>query len=71
MIFVDADHTEEPAKQDIEDSLHCLTSEGFVVAHDIIQPSSEHIEKICSDLAQAHGKQFVAYKQGNGLGIIF
>lgn len=36
LIFIDGDHTAEQVKRDFENSLRCLTDNGFIVIHDCL-----------------------------------
>lgn len=41
LIFIDGDHSAEQVKKDFENSLHCLSDNGFIVIHDVLPENEE------------------------------
>jgi len=41
LIFIDGDHTAEQVKRDFENSLRCLSDNGFIVIHDVLPENEE------------------------------
>lgn len=41
LIFIDGNHTAEQVKKDFENSLRCLTDNGFIVIHDVLPENEE------------------------------
>ncbi len=41
LIFIDGDHTEEQVKRDFENSLRCLSDNGFILIHDCLPEKEE------------------------------
>lgn len=41
LIFIDGDHTAEQVKRDFENSLKCLSDNGFIVIHDVLPENEE------------------------------
>lgn len=72
VIFIDADHTYEGAKADIEAGAKKLRPQGVLLAHDINHPGTEYIGDIVVATAKDHGREAVLLKNtgGHGLGVI-
>ncbi len=45
LIFVDGDHTKDQVKRDFENSLRCLSDNGFILIHDVL-PENEAGTKV-------------------------
>ena len=57
IIFIDADHTKEQVKIDIQNSLEVIDSKGTVVLHDMNPPDGQHLGKeLCGDGWEAFAK---------------
>lgn len=41
LIFLDGDHTADQVKRDFENSLRCLSDNGFIVIHDVLPENEE------------------------------
>lgn len=55
LIFIDADHKYESVKQDLLDSLNCLTKDGIIILHDTDPMSIEYIaDGYCSNSYLIH-----------------
>jgi len=60
LIFIDGLHEEEQALRDIENSLSCLSDNGFIVVHDC-NPTSELVQRVPRESKQWTGNVWKAW----------
>lgn len=54
IVFIDGDHTAEQVKKDFENSLKCLSDNGFIIVHDIL-PEIQETTKVPRETRCWHG----------------
>jgi len=79
MIFIDADHTKEQVKIDIQNSLEVIDSKGTITLHDMNPPGNKELDKsFCGDGWEAFAElrttrddlNMFTYEHDCGVGII-
>lgn len=72
-ILIDGDHDPVVSEIDVHEAVKCMSDNGIVAVHDIIQPRSEYIADWCRDASKEHNKKYVLLDntKGHGIGLIF
>lgn len=84
LIFIDGDHSAEQVKRDFENSLRCLSDNGFIVIHDVLPENEEgtlvprqtkrwwgDVYKFCMTLPGYIGIRFVTYNIDEGCMLVW
>lgn len=72
VIFIDGDHTKEQVKRDFENSLRCLSDNGFIVIHDVL-PDEEQCTQVPRSSKKWFGNVYqfaMTMNQYSGIGFI-